>query len=394
MLRVVLVVAAILASGCAGPRSDEAVYVDPSGPARPTAPAADRPAPSTPTTAATTTAEPRSLTLVFTGDLLLHNRVNRLAAQHASSDKDRDYDFRPLLEPVRHLIEGADSAICHLEVSLSADDTRLEPYPTFRSPGQIADDARDLGYDSCSVASNHVLDHGPAGVADTLAVLDRAGIRSTGAARSAEEAAEQIWIDAGPFRVAHLSYSYGFNGFSIPADMPWLTNVIDEEQILLDATRARAGGADFVVLSLHWGDQYRVEPNRQQREIGPRLLSSPDVDLIIGHHAHVVQPIDESDGEWLVHGLGNLVANAPQPDRRDELLVQVTIVEQPDGSLDSSLRAVPLHVDRETLTVHPSNPEARPPDIGPVLAAELDRSWARVRAVLERGSAWEHLTVG
>ena len=113
--------------------------------------------------------------------------------------------------------KSADWAICHLEVNLSADNTGLEPFPTFRSPGQIAADVHDLGYDSCSVASNHILDQGPAGVTETLEVLDAAGLGSSGAARSAEEAMNQIWIEVGSLRIAHLSYAYGFNGFQIPA---------------------------------------------------------------------------------------------------------------------------------------------------------------------------------
>ena len=255
-------------------------------------------------------------------------------------------------------------------------------------------DVRDLGYDSCSVASNHILDQGVEGVAETLEVLDRAGLCCTGAARSAEEATNQVWIETGEVRIAHLAYSYGFNGFTLPTDAPWLANIIDETEILADASEARAGGADIVMLSLHWGEQYVNSPNWQQREIGPRLLASPDIDLIVGHHAHVVQPIEHLNGEWLIHGLGNLLANYGQPARRDELLVQITMTENPDGSFSSSVRAVPLYVDRETLTVHPTNPVTRPAVIDPTLAAELDASWARVRAVLQTGSGWDLLEVG
>lgn len=349
---------------------------------------------TTVTAATSSSVQPRTITLAFTGDLLLHNRVNQLAAEHASTSPDRDYDYRPLLEPILPLVEDVDWAICHLEVNLSADNTRLEPFPTFRSPGQIAQDARDLGYDSCSIASNHILDQGVEGVVETLDVLDAAELGSTGAARTASEADNQIWIEVGSVRVAHFAYSYGFNGFTVPTDAPWLANLIDESQILADATRARSRGADVVILSLHWGEQYVTSPNWQQSDIGPRLLASPDIDLIVGHHAHVVQPIDRIDGEWLIYGLGNLLADFNQQARRDELLVQIDMTEQTDGSFSSTLRAVPLYVDRATLIVHPSNPSTRPPTINSSLAEELDMSWARVQAVLETGSGWDQLELG
>lgn len=345
--------------------------------------------------ATTTTAkQARTVTLTFTGDLLLHNRVNELAAGHGSKNPGREYDYRPLLEPIRPLIEEADWAICHLEVNLSADNQGLEPFPMFRSPGQIAYDVRDLGYDSCSVASNHILDQGREGVAETLEVLERAGLRYTGAAHSAAEAANQIWIEIGDMRIAHLAYSYGFNGFTVPTDAPWLTNIIDETDILADAAEARAGGADVVMLSLHWGEQYVTSPNWQQRGVGPRLLASPDIDLIVGHHAHVVQPIAHIDGEWLIYGLGNLLANYSQAARRDELLVQITMTVKPDERISSSVRAVPLYVDRDTLTVYPTNPLTRLSVIDPALTAELDASWTRVQAALQTGSGWDLIEVG
>lgn len=371
-------------------------------------PVSAAPAPTTTsppsTTAPPTTVPPREITLAFTGDFLLHNRVTRLAAEHAADDPARDYDYRPLLEPIRPWIEGADWAVCHMEVNLSADGERLRPFPMFRSPGRIAFDARHLGYDACTLASNHILDHGVDGVAETMGVLDAASLRSTGAARSAEEAAAQIWFDVGGVRLAHLSYAYGFNGFRIPDDRPWMTNLIEEEAIRAHAAQARRDGAEVVVVSLHWGEQYQIPPNSQQRDLGLSLLADPDIDLIIGHHAHVAQTIEHQDGEWLVYGLGNLLANYTQPVRRDELLVEVTLTEGgPDpgsgagdgaGSFQASLRVVPLHVHWDTLTVYPTNPASRPPGLDPALVADLDASWERVLATLADGSGWDHLVFG
>ena len=341
-----------------------------------------------------TTRARRSFTMAFTGDLLLHTRVNTTAAANAADDQFRDYDYESLLAPIAPLVAEVDWAVCHLEVNLSADNTRLHPYPVFRAPGDVAHDMRRVGYDSCTTASNHILDHGARGVAETLGVLDDADLRHTGSARNNDESFDNIWIETAGVTVANLSYAYGFNGFTVPSDMPWLANRIDEDRILADAARARAGGAEYVVLSLHWGEQYQHTPNRQQRELGPRLLASPDIDLIIGHHAHTVQPIDRIDGEWLVYGLGNLLSASTQAIRRDELMVQVTATEGADGTFTTELRAIPLHLDPRTMTVHRSDPRTRPPDIDQRLEAELDASWARVTAVLERGTGWPDLDLG
>jgi poly-gamma-glutamate synthesis protein (capsule biosynthesis protein) len=349
---------------------------------------------TTTTQATTTTAPPpRSFSMAFTGDVLVHRRVNEVAAA-AGQGSGRAFDFRPMFGPIRPWIEAVDWKVCHLEVTLAADSTGLSGYPRFRSPAELAHDLAEVGFDSCSTASNHSLDFGASGLVETADVLEAAGLRFTGTARSEAEEWASRWYELAGVRAAHLSYSYGFNGLAPPADRPWMVRAIDEARILADAARARAEGAEFVVLSLHWGDEYVHAPNRMQAEMGRRLLASPDVDLIIGHHAHVVQPIDRIDGEWLVYGVGNLVSNMTQPVRRDQLLVRVDVQEQPDGSFAvPRLEVVPLYLDNATLTVMPSGPGLRPPDLDADLAAELDRSWARTVAVLEQGSGWGEVVV-
>jgi poly-gamma-glutamate synthesis protein (capsule biosynthesis protein) len=317
-----------------------------------------------------------------------------VAAANAADDPGRDYDYASLLAPIAPLVGAADWAVCHLEVPLSADNTRLHPYPTFRVPGDIARDAAATGFDACTTASNHVLDQGPSGVIETLDVLDAAGLRHTGSARSAAEARHQPWVDVAGVRVAHLAYAYGFNGFTVPSGAPWMANLINEDTILADATSLRRQGAEFVIVSLHWGEQYQAAPNRQQRDLGPRLLASPAVDLVIGHHAHVVQPIDLVDGEWLVYGMGNLLSASSSPARRDELLVEVTVTVAGDGTVTTGLRAVPLYLDRASLVVYPSSPALHPSGLDAGLQAELDASQARTRSVLETGTGWGELTFG
>ncbi len=340
-----------------------------------------------PTTAET--AAPRVATLSFSGDVLLHSRVWRVAAGAADPVDEDGYDFAPMFEPVRAWIEEADWSVCHLEVNLDGANENLSSFPVFRGPGAIAADLASVGFDGCSTASNHSLDRGTAATFETIDVLENAGLRHTGTARSSEESASSTWYDIEGIRFAHLAYAYWFNGFTLPNDQPWAANAIDEQRILDDAEAVRAAGADFVVLSLHWGDQYRHEPSRQQSDLGPRLLGSDDIDLIIGHHAHVVQPIERVDGEWLVYGVGNLLSNQTQLVRRDELMVTATVVEQDDGSFAvDRLEVLPVFVDLETLTIHPSGPGMRTDSVPDRLNPALDASWERVNEVLKTGSGW------
>ncbi|NEE40816.1 CapA family protein, partial [Streptomyces sp. SID7982] len=170
---------------------------------------------------------------------------------------------------------------------------------------EIATALRTTGFDSCSTASNHTLDDGAEGVRRTLDALDEAGVRHAGSARTAAEAARPTILPAGPgkgaAKVAHLAYTYGTNDIPLPAGRPWTVNVTDERKIVEEARAARRAGADVVVLSAHWGTEWQDEPDVQQLELAERLTAStdqgrPDIDLIIGTHAHVPQAYEKVNG--------------------------------------------------------------------------------------------------
>src|SRR5690606_4026793 len=130
----------------------------------------------------------------------------------------------------------------------------------------------------------------------------------------------------------HLSYSYGFNGFRVPADEPWRANLIDPERIVAEAQREREAGADLVLVSLHFGTEYRTAPSSYQRDVAAAVTAAGAVDLVIGHHAHVVQPVDVVNGTPVVYGLGNLLSNMHQPERRDGVLVRVQFEVEPGAA--------------------------------------------------------------
>lgn len=275
---------------------------------------------------------PRQLTVIASGDVLLHEALHRQAQRDARAAGVWGYLFDPIFAGVRPVVSKADLAICHLETPLGEPDGPFTGYPRFVVPPQIAATLARTGYDTCSTASNHTIDDGEQGVYRTLDALDAAGLRHAGSHRSAAEAATPTILTVRGVKVAHLSYTFSLNGLRRPADKPWLVNDLRADAVLAEARRARAAGAQIVIASLHWGTEYQQRPNSMQVNLARTLLASPDIDLILGHHAHVVQPFERIGDKWVVYGMGNHVAWQHQSDvTRDGVLARMTFREVGPG---------------------------------------------------------------
>jgi poly-gamma-glutamate synthesis protein (capsule biosynthesis protein) len=306
----------------------------------PSPPAAPQPA---------TQPAPHSITVALTGDVLVHNTVWQSARREAERESGtRAFDFRPMLAPIRPIIRGADLAIGHLEVPVAPVGGPYSSYPRFAAPREVVTALRWAGYDACSTGSNHSIDEGNAGLVRTLDVLDAAGLRHTGTYRSADEAATPVVLDVTGFRVAWFEYTWGTNGLVVDADRRWSVDLIDPDRILRDAHRARQQGADAVLVGLHWGAEYRSAPTGEQTKLARRLAGSPDITLVYGHHAHVVQPVRRIGRTWVVFGLGNLVADqrdtAPGVDRGLIALVTLTLRGE-RSALVTRVVTVPTRID-------------------------------------------------
>ncbi|RMH81632.1 MAG: CapA family protein, partial [Actinomyces sp.] len=182
---------------------------------------------TTTTTTTTTTVPPRHATLAFTGDLLPHSPVTRTAAANAAAAGRDGYDFGPMFERVRPILAGADLAICHLETPVSADDSDIRGYPVFSGPWELVAAAAEAGYDGCSTASNHSYDRGRRGVVETIEVLDRFGLGHAGTAVDEASDTAPVLYEAGGITIGHVAAAYGLNGFELPADAPWLVDLIE-----------------------------------------------------------------------------------------------------------------------------------------------------------------------
>jgi poly-gamma-glutamate capsule biosynthesis protein CapA/YwtB (metallophosphatase superfamily) len=324
----------------------------------------------------------QSFTVVATGDVLLHQDGALVrGAAAAGRANGTGFDFSGVFAQVAPLIRQADLAICHLETPLAPPEGPFRGYPSFSVQPQIVDALVGAGYDTCSTGSNHALDAGFAGLVRTADTLDAHHLGHVGTFRSEAESLTPHILEVGGVRVAQLSWTFGLNGIAEPDGRAWAVNDFDPagpnvDAILADAARARRAGAQVVIASVHCCTEYDPTPAPAQVAIAAALLASPDIDLVIGHHAHVVQPFERVHGKWVAYGLGNHVAQQNGAATNDSVIARFTFTRGADGRFTvTAAEAIPTRIDRSSagVTVVPTAPG--------------DRSFQRVaHVVAQRGA--------
>jgi poly-gamma-glutamate synthesis protein (capsule biosynthesis protein) len=338
----------------------------------------------------TTTAPPvRTFSVVAAGDVLLHSQLWRQAEEDAAAAGREGRSFAAIMAPIAPIVSEADLAVCHMETPLAAPEGPFRGYPAFSVPPEIAPALKATGFDACSTASNHTFDQGAEGVDRTLNTLDAAGLGHAGSARTPGEAGSTTMLNANGVPVALLSYTYGFNGIPAPNGEDWRANLIDEARILADAATAKQRGAEVVIVALHWGNEYGQELSAQQADMAPRLIRSPDIDLIWGHHAHVTQAVENIDGEWVVYGMGNMVAyqGTLGATREEGLMVRFTFSDAGGAWKVTDAAYEPLLTARQSPTrVVPVGRALHDPATPPEARGRLQEAWDRtVEIVGSRG---------
>ncbi|MEV1329871.1 CapA family protein [Micromonospora costi] len=273
---------------------------------------------------------PRQITIAGSGDILVHPPTWQQGRADAEKEGRDGYDFNPMFADIRPVISAADLAICHMEAPMGPGSP--QDFPRFRAPTDMAAAVKNAGYDVCSTSSNHALDQGEKGVYDNLDALDAAGLGHTGTFRSAAERARPTIYTVKGVKVGHLSYAMHFNGLKPPAGKEWLANRIDVNAIKAAAAATRRAGAQIIVLSAHWGTELVHEPSGEQLFWARQLIADPNIDLIIGHHAHVVQPFEKVGDKWIAYGVGNTLArhDFPIDANREGVIATFTFTEQPN----------------------------------------------------------------
>jgi hypothetical protein len=300
-------------------------------------------APATPTT--TSPPPPRTVSVLGSGDVLIHPPLISQAAADAKAAGETGYDFSQIYAAIQPVVSEVGLATCELETPLAPPTGPFTGYPTFNSPPQVLTALKNIGYKSCTTASNHTIDQGAAGVTRTLNELDASGLAHTGSARSAAEAATPLILTMpNGVKVAQLAYAFGFNGLTVPANEPWLANLTDIPKILAAAHAAKAAGANIVVLSMHWGTEYTHTATELQKSQAAQLLASPDIDVILGDHAHAVQPFEQINGKWVIYCMGDQISahDPPNNDNREGVMPIFTFTESATGTWQvTKVEAVP-----------------------------------------------------
>jgi poly-gamma-glutamate synthesis protein (capsule biosynthesis protein) len=284
-----------------------------------------------------------SVRLLAVGDVLPHFNVVRAARENGTAE---NFYFGALLsDAVRERVQGADVAFANLETPIAAKEYNARKPFVFNAPYELAPALGWMGFDILSVANNHSYDQSRKGVSDTLQAIARAGLESVGSAPSRKEALEGKVIEIRGLRVGFLAFADMFNG-EPKRDRPaktWVARLKDRK-LALQAVRAMRERVDVVVVSVHWGQEYETVVNARQKQWA-RAFSDAGADLILGHHPHVLQPI-----EWLTskkrgrktlvaYSLGNFISNqqagyrlGQKPlsdgDTRDGLLLEVELTRE------------------------------------------------------------------
>jgi poly-gamma-glutamate capsule biosynthesis protein CapA/YwtB (metallophosphatase superfamily) len=283
----------------------------------------------------------RTASIVMGGDLLWHNTVWASAAEdHARTGAGDRFDFDPTFAAMKPVVEAADVALCHEEVPFAAPGEPLRSYPVFAAPHQIAAWIGSMGWDACTTASNHSMDAGVDGIDETADLLEDAGVAHVGTFRRPAERQTPVIITTGQgVKVAIVAATYGLNGYVLPAGKEWaVSQEGDVDDLLAQAHRAREAGADIVVAHYHWGTEYDHLPDAHQVALAEELTASPDIDVVLGEHAHVVQPITRVNGKWVVYGMGNMVAQSElgRPSAYEGITIELEMTEGNDGRFDVS----------------------------------------------------------
>jgi poly-gamma-glutamate synthesis protein (capsule biosynthesis protein) len=284
-----------------------------------------------------------SLRIVFAGDVMGHDsQIN--AAYIDSSDS---YDYKDCFSYLKPYLQHADIAVANLEVTLAGPP--YKGYPRFSSPDALLDGLMNAGFNVLVNANNHALDRGSEGLERTQDVVGRKGLILTGSFISSghREQTYPLILEKNDIMLAMLNYTYGTNG--LQADTPNIVNYIDTLMIQKDIQKVKLVEPDFVVASIHWGKEYQRQEDNLQHELAGFLFRQ-GVDVIIGSHPHVVQPVEYTQTDTgfhhlVVYSLGNFVSN--QRDRyRDGGIIFGLELEKTDRTRISGFDYLPVWVHK------------------------------------------------
>lgn len=242
----------------------------------------------------------KNLSLVMVGDVLIHEAVFKDAL-----NSDGSYDFSSMFEDVKSLLEGYDLRYCNQESIIGGKSLGISGYPNFNSPDEIGDEINNLGFNLVGLANNHAYDRGEAAINYSVNYWKKYdNIITAGSYLNSDDRDNLKIYEKNGIKYAFLAYTTSLNGYKLSKD--YLVNMYDKDKVKADIEKVSE--ADLIIVAMHWGNEYTNTPTNSQREIA-EYLASLGVNIIIGTHPHVVQPITYIGDTLVIYSLGNFISN-------------------------------------------------------------------------------------
>lgn len=275
-----------------------------------------------------------SFSMSVIGDIMCHN------TQFKDAYSNGTYDFSYVFTDIKDYIQNSDISIGNLETTFAGAENGYGGYPAFNTPEALAYNLKDLGLDVLVTANNHSLDTGYSGLESTINFLDNAQISHTGTFTSEENQNTILYKDVNGIKIAFLSYTYGTNGNVIPKGREYCINLINQDLILHHLQLAKLESPDIICVNLHWGDEYETTQNKFQEELTDFLFQN-GVDIILGSHPHVLQPMEKrnitlQDGSnkdvFVIYSLGNFMSGQVKDNTRTSIILNLKITKKGDSN--------------------------------------------------------------
>jgi poly-gamma-glutamate capsule biosynthesis protein CapA/YwtB (metallophosphatase superfamily) len=289
---------------------------------------------SSPTTTSTT--EPPPLTVAAGGDVLGDRDVGVFIDGHGGE---------AVFAKIAPFLKTADIAFINLEGPISDKGTRAswKEY-TFRGRTALTQGLVSAGIDVVSLANNHSVDYGQAALLETITRLDDAGVNHAGAGSDAAKASAPALLITPAGVVAILAYTDIIpGGFTATADTPGVNATTPNRKNILAAVAAAKKKADFVIVSFHWGTEYKPQANSDQRQLAHQVVDA-GADLVIGHHPHVIQGLELYRDRLIAYSLGDFVWDHYSRETGETFVLRVTMRPQETPSVE----VVPVYLDETT----------------------------------------------
>lgn len=256
--------------------------------------------------------------LLMVGDALIHSTL------YQDAKTNYGYDFKPMLERIKPIASKYDLEYYNQETILGGEELGLSNYPRFNSPYEVGDAFIDAGFNLVSLATNHTMYKGEQGVLNSLAYWNKQkNVLTAGSYSSFEDRDRKVIKEINGIKYAFFSYTTWTNGLSTPTGKEYLNNVYNEELVKADIERVKKE-ADVIIVAMHCGTEYSTGISDTQVEIA-NYLANLGVDIIIGSHPHVVEPIEFIGKTMVIYSLGNFISDQVGVECLTGLMVSVDI---------------------------------------------------------------------